>query len=115
MDVADLLVALDVEGANLLAGGRTDGLLEISVQALPSGLSLIGDAIVVVKTLGLVSRLVLLIEGGQGVGELRADTVLVVECDGLLNGVVADHVTVREVLGNDARAGLVFLRDLVVV
>lgn len=39
--------------------------------------------------------------------------MLLVESESALNGFVADGVAVGEVLGNNARAGLVFLRDVV--
>ena len=41
--------------------------------------------------------------------------MLVVERDGALDGGVGDGVAVRQVLGHDARAGFVFLREVVVV
>ena len=39
--------------------------------------------------------------------------MLVVQSDGVLNGFVADHVAVGEVLGDNARTRLIFLLDLV--
>ncbi len=39
--------------------------------------------------------------------------MLVVELDGALEGIVGDDVTVSEVLGDDAGAGLVFLGNVV--
>lgn len=41
--------------------------------------------------------------------------MLVVERNGALNGVVADGVAVCEILGDDAGAGLVFLRDVILI
>ena len=41
--------------------------------------------------------------------------MLVVESNGTLDRGVADHVAVREVLGNDARARLIFLCDIMLV
>ena len=41
--------------------------------------------------------------------------MLVIESDGALNGVVTDGIAVREILGDDARAGLVFLRDVMLI
>lgn len=37
--------------------------------------------------------------------------MLLVQSDGLLDGVVADHVSLGEVFGEDAGTGLVFLVD----
>lgn len=41
--------------------------------------------------------------------------MLLVEIDGLLDGLVADYVAVGEVLGDDTRAWLVFGSDVVLV
>lgn len=57
--------------------------------------------------------MVLLVEVLEGIGEAGGDAVFVVEGDGFLDGAVGEHVAVREVLGYDAGAGLVFLGDLV--
>lgn len=48
-------------------------------------------------------------------GEAVGDAVLVVQLDCALNGVVADGVAVGEVLGDDAGARLVFLRDVILI
>lgn len=53
-----------------------------------------------------------LVELGE---EARRDAVLLVEVEGARDGGVADHVAVREVLGQDARARLLLLCDLVAV
>lgn len=113
MDIAHLLISLDVEVAQLLAGGVFEGLLEVGVQAAPARRGLGGDLVVLVKAAGALGRVEFLVEIAQGGGEAVREAVLLVQGDGLLDGVVADDVPVRQVLGDDARARLVFLGDLV--
>ena len=59
--------------------------------------------------------MVFLVEVLEGGGEAGGDAVFIVEGDGFLDGAVGEHVAVREVLGYDAGAGLVFLGDVVVI
>lgn len=49
----------------------------------------------------------------EGVEEAVGDLVLGIELDGALNGDIANDVAVGEVLGKNARAGLLLLRDFV--
>jgi len=58
---------------------------------------------------------ILLVEVLEGGGEAGGDAVFVVEGDGFLDGAVGEDVAVREVLGYDAGAGLVFLGDGVIL
>lgn len=51
----------------------------------------------------------------KGLKELVGNTVLLVEIQGALGGLVTDGVTVGEVLGDDAGAWLLLLSDLVAV
>ena len=67
------------------------------------------DAVGLVDSSRLVSRLVLAVEILQSAGEAVGDAVLVVQSDSVLNGFVADHVAVREILGENARTRLIFL------
>ena len=113
VNVEDLLAALVVEVSELLAGGSAEGLLEVRVQARPGSDTLVSDTILLVNALSLCGSLVLGIELLEGRGEASADTVLLIESKSALNGLVADGVAMGEVLGNDTRAGLVFLRDSV--
>lgn len=115
MDISNLLIALCVEACESLPGRRTHRFLEVRVDAPPSRSRLISDAVALVKTLGAISRLVFGVELCKSVGEAIGDTVLVVKGNGTLDRRVADHVAVGEVFGNDARARLVFLRNVMLV
>ena len=59
--------------------------------------------------------MVLLVETSDGVDEAVGDTVLVVQVDGLLNGLVSNYVAMSEILSNDAGAGLVLLCNLIAI
>lgn len=85
------------------------------MEAAPAVDGLVADLVVLVELLGLVEGVVLLVEVLQGGGEARGEAVLLVQRDGLLDRLVADDVAVRQVLGDDARARLVLLLDVVVV
>ena len=113
MDIADLLVALGIESSQLLARRGAEGLFEVGRHAAPSRVGLFGDTVALIETLGFIGGLVLGVEGGERVGEAGRHAVLVVQRDRPRDGVVRDHVPVRQVLGHDPRAGLVFLRDVV--
>lgn len=53
------------------------------------------------------------VELSELVEEAGGYTVLVVQVDSALDGGIADDVAVREILGDDARPGLLLLCDLV--
>lgn len=113
VNVEDLLAALVVEVSELLAGRGAHGLFEVGVQARPGSDALVRDTVLLVESLSLCRGLVLGIELLKSRSEASADTVLLVKSKSALNGLVADGVAVGKVLGNDARARLVFLRDVV--
>jgi hypothetical protein len=113
VDIKDLLAALVVEVSELLASRGTHGLFEVGVQTRPGSDALVSDTVLLVEALGLCRGLVLGIELLESGGEAGADTVLLVKSKSTLNGLVADGVAVGEVLSDDTRAGLVFLRDVV--
>lgn len=115
MNIANLLVALGVESGQLLSGGSVDGLFEIRAQSRPSAASLLGDTIAGVDTLGAVGGLYLAVEALEGGREAIRDAMLVIEGNGALDGIVADGVAVSEILGDDASARLVLLRDVILV
>ena len=115
MDVSNLLVALRIEACEFLTSRRTHGFFKVGVDAPPSRSCLIGDAIARVNALGTISRLIFRIELCKGVGEAIGDTVLIIEGNSTLDGGVTNHVAVGEIFGNDARARLVFLRDVMLV
>ena len=102
VDILHLLVALRVEGRQLLPRRCVHRLLEIAAQPRPSPSRFLADPIVSVDALGLVRGLVLGIEICEGGGEAIGDAVFVVEGNGALNGVVADAVAMGEILGYDA-------------
>ena len=115
MDIADLLVALGVKCRKLLTSGGIDGFLKVRAQAGPSSAGFLGDTIAGIDAFGAVAGLVLAVEVGKSGGEAVGDTMLVVECNGTLDGIVADGVPVRQIFGNDARTWLVFLSDVMLV
>jgi hypothetical protein len=115
VNVEDLLLALLVELAETLTGGRAGSLLEVGAQALPSLVGLVGDAVLLVHGLGALGGVVLLVEVLQGLCEAVADTVLLVHLDGALHDLIAQDVAMGEILGDNARARLVLLRDVIVV
>ena len=109
VDILNLFVALSVEAGKFLTSRRSQRFLEVRVDTSPSGSRLIRDTVALIKSLGTITRLVLCVELGEGIGEAVGDTMLVVEGNGTLDGGVADHVAMGEVLGNDARARFIFL------
>lgn len=115
MDVAHLLVALDVELADSATGRGVERLLKIRVETAPAADGLVADLVALVEPLGALRGVVLLVEVVQDGGEARGDAVLAVQSDGLLERLVAEDVAVRQVLGHDARARLVLLREVVLV
>lgn len=113
VDIKNLLAALVVEVSELLASRSAHGLFEVGVQARPGSNTLVSDTVLLVKSLGFCGSLVLGIELLESGSEASADTVLLVKSKSALNGLVADGVAVGKVFSDDARAGLVFLRDVV--
>lgn len=112
VDIKNLLAALVVEVSELLASRCAHGLLEVGAQARPGSNALVSNTVLLVDTLGLCGSLVLGIELLESGGEAGADTVLLVKSKSTLNGLIADGVAVGKVLGNNARARLVFLRKM---
>lgn len=91
MDIPHLLVALRVESRQLLTRGRAERFFEIRRHAPPSracflaqpvasveAFGLFADAVAGVEAFGFVARLVFGVELAEGVGEARADAVLVI-------------------------------------
>lgn len=113
MNITDLLISLNVEVTQLLTMRVLESLLEVVVQTAPASSSLVGDLIVLIQALSALSGIEFLVKVAQCGGELVGESVLLVQCDGLLNRTVTDNVSVCQVLGDNARAWLVFLGDLV--
>lgn len=115
VNVHDLLLTLVVERANALASRRVRGALKVGSDASPASTSASGDAILLVHGLGLLRRLVLAVEVGEGLHEPVADTVLLVHLNGALHGIVGEGIAMGKILGDDARARLVLLWDLAIL
>lgn len=112
MDVSHLFLALGVETDHLLARRRLQRLLEVGAQSTPARIGLVRDTVASVDGTSLVRGLELAIEVRERIREPIRDAVLVVELDRTLNRLVADDVAMSEILGDDARARLVFLLDV---
>jgi hypothetical protein len=110
--VKDLLGTLVVERTHALASGSLGSLLEVRRQTPPALVGLLGDAVLLVDGLSLLGRVVLAIELLKGLGEAVGDTVLLVERNGLLDGLVREDVAMGEVFCEDAASGLVLLCDV---
>ena len=80
-------------------------------ETLSSG----GDAVGLICGLGLLGGLVLVVDVLERSKEAAGNTVLVVKVERTLRSLVADNVTVGEVLGDDTGAGLLLLGNLVAV
>ncbi len=113
VNVTDLLIALSVEGCKFLTGRGTEGLLEIRAQLHPAGLDSLGDTVVGIHILGLLGGVIFAIKILESIGETLGDTVLLVQSEGTLDGLVTDRVAVRQILCNDAGAWLILLLKIV--
>lgn len=111
--IQDLLVALGVESAETLASWSAQSLLEVGVESTPSSGSALRDTILLIYSLDAARSVVLGVKVVQGLGEACADTMLLIKVERSFDGLVADHVTVCKVLGEDARARLVLLGNIV--
>ena len=112
VNVENLLATLIIESSELLAGRGTESLLEVRVQTGPGSGTLVRNTVLGIEALCLLGGLVLAVECLESRGKAGTDTVLLVEGEGALNGVVADGVSVCEVLSDDARARLVLLGNV---
>jgi hypothetical protein len=112
--IHDGLVALLVEATEFLTSGSVGSLVEVAGQTSPTSIRLLGKAQLVVHRLSLLCGLCLGVEVLEGLGELVAIAVLLVGSKGSLDGFVGDDVAMGEVFGEDTRAGLLLLLDVVV-
>ena len=108
-----LSAASSVEVNDLLAGGGVGRLLEVRAQTKEEGVGALADTVALVSGFGSVRRVVLLVEVLEGAKEAVGDAVLVIELEGALDRSITDDVAVGEVLGQNARTGLLLLRDIV--
>lgn len=113
VNILNLSRAVLVEGDDALAGGGAGSLLKVRAQAAKETLSPRGNAVGLVRSLRAVGGVVLLVEVLEGAEEAARDAVLGVKLDGALESGISDDVALGEVLGQDARAGLLLLSDLV--
>ena len=97
MDIENLLLTLLVEGEDLVASGCVRCLLEVRAQTSPCTLTLLGDGILLVDVLGLLGRLILLVELLKSGCEARGEPMLVVEGKCSLDCLVADSVAMGKV------------------
>jgi hypothetical protein len=114
VDVHDGLVALIVEATEFLTSGSIGSLLEVAVQSGPASICLLCETELVVNSLSLLSGLCLGVEVLKGLGELGGVAVLLIGSESRLDSLVRDDVTMGEILGEDAGAGLLFLLNVVV-
>lgn len=112
MDIANLLVCLEVEISHFTTSRGIQGLLKVRMEAAPPAGSLVADLITLVQALCFLTGMVLFIETRKSVRESLGETAFLVECNGLLNGLVADGVALGKVLGEDAGTRLVFLLEV---
>lgn len=115
MDIRDLAGGLGIEVNKLLAGRGLGCLLVIRSQSSKERVDTGSDAIGVIDGLGLVGCMILGVELGESLDEAAAYTMLLVEFDGTLNGLITDSVSVGKVFSNDTAAGLLLLGDLIAV
>ena len=115
MHLLHLLRTILVKLDNLLAGRRVGRLLKVRAETGDEAVCAISDAVALVRRLGAVGGVVLGVELLEGVEEAAGDAVLGVELESALDGGVANHVALGEVLCEDAGARLVLLGDLVAV
>lgn len=113
MDIRNLLRGRSIEVHELLTSWGSSSLLVVGRQSSKERVDTGSNAIGVVDGLGLVGSMVLGIELVEGLEEAAADTVLLVEIDGTLNGGITHNVSMSKVLSNDAAAGLLLLGDVV--
>lgn len=113
MDVGDLVLGLCVKVDDALARGRVRRLLKVGPQSRQDGGRAVGKAIRGISGAGAIRGVCLLVEGVKGAKEALRHVVFLVERDGTLQARVGDEVAVGEVLGEDARARLLLLCDLV--
>lgn len=113
MDILNLSGAIGVKLNNLAAGRGGGSLLKVRAKAAPEVAGTLGNAVALVSSAGTVSGVVLLVKALKSGEEAVGHFVLGVKLDGALNGSVADDVAVGEVFGEDTRAGLLLLGDVV--
>lgn len=78
MNVADLLVGLNIKVPHFLARGGIKCLLKVRCQSTPVALSLVGDFVLLVKALGAIGGLGLVVKGGKSGSESAGEAVLLV-------------------------------------
>lgn len=99
----------------LLSSGSVSRLLEVRVQAGKQRAGLGSDTVALVHSLGAVDGMELAVQLVELGEEAGGDAVLLVEIEGAGDGGITDNIAVGQVLGDDARAWLLLLCNLVAV
>lgn len=115
MNILDLSGRLSIEVDELLASRGICGLLVVGGQSSKEGVGSSSYAIGVVDRSGLVGGMVFRVDAVQSLDKAVGNSMLLIELDSTLDGLVANNVTVGKIFGNNAAAWLLFLGDLVTV
>lgn len=115
VDIAHLLISLQIEIPQLATIRGVQRLLKVRVNPAPAARGLGAQLVALVETARAVGCLNLLVEVAERSGEAGGEAVLLVQGNRLLEGRVAQRVSVGEVLGENARPWLILLRDVVVL
>ena len=113
MYVLNLTRGLGVEVHEFLAGGCTCCLLVVGIQAGEQGVDSWRNRVGLIHTPGLIGGFVFCIKLLKSLHKAARNAVFLIEVNSTLNGGIANYVAVSKILGNDARAGLFFLCDLI--
>jgi len=115
MDILDLARGLGVEVDELLSGWRASGLLVVGGKSREERVGLLSDTIGLVNGAGLVSGVVFVVKALNGRDKAGGDTMLLVEINGTLDGLVTKDVSMSKVFSDNAASWLLLLSDLVTV
>ena len=93
----------------------TGGLFVVGSQSREERVGLLGDTIRLVNRAGLVGGAVFLIQALDSRDKTSGNTVLLVEIDSTLDGLVSKDVAVSKVLSDNTASWLLLLSDLITV
>jgi len=115
MDVLNLLGGRRVEVDDLLSRWGAGSGLIIGVQAGQDRVGSLGNTIGLIDRLGLVGGMIFLVQVGEGRQEAVGDTMLAVKVDGPLESLIAENITVGNVLCSNTGSWLLLLGELIAV
>lgn len=115
MNILDLSGRLGIEVDELLASWGICGFLVVGGQSSKEGVGPSSHSIGVVDRSSLVGGMVFRVDVGQSLNKAVGYSVLLIELDGTLDGLVANNITVGKIFGDNAAAWFLFLGDLVAV